>query len=300
MKVYLDGKFVPEEEAKVSIFDHGLLYGDGIFEGIRAYNGYVFKLEEHLDRMYDSARGIRLEIPLAREEMKEAILETLRVNQLKTSYVRPIVTRGVGDLGIDPRKCKAKPTVIVIVREWKSLYPEEHYQKGLRAIVAATRARPPESLSPSIKTLNYLTNIMAKIEANVWGADEAIMLDVRGNVAEGTADNVFIVKHGVLYTPPVTTNLPGITRATIIELAHDADYEVREEHFGIGQLYMADEVFLTGTAAEVVPIVEIDGRVIGSGQPGHITKELRKRYKEITGIPETGTPIYSKPLQRVK
>jgi len=300
MKLYLDGEFVPEEEAKVSVFDHGLLYGDGIFEGIRAYNGYVFKLEEHLDRMYDSAKGIRLEIPIAREQMKEAILETLRVNQLQTSYIRPIVTRGVGDLGIDPRKCKAKPTVIIIVREWKSLYPEELYQRGLRAIVAATRARPPESLSPSIKTLNYLTNIMAKIEANVWGADEAIMLDVRGNVAEGTADNVFIVKHGILYTPPVTTNLPGITRATIIELAHDADYEIREEHFGIAQLYMADEVFLTGTAAEVVPIVEIDGRMIGSGRPGPITTELRKRYKDITGIPETGTPIYNRPLQRVK
>jgi len=293
MKIYLNGRFVPEEEAKVSVFDHGLLYGDGVFEGIRAYNGYVFKLEAHLDRLYDSARAIRLEIPLAREEMREAILETLRVNGLRTSYIRPIVTRGIGDLGLDPRKC-SKPTVIILVREWKALYPEELYERGLRAIVATTRARPPESLSPSIKSLNYLTNIMAKIEANVWEADEAILLDVRGNVAEGSADNIFIVKKGVLYTPPVTTNLPGITRATIIELAQEAHYPVREEYFGVAQLYMADEVFLTGTAAEVVPIVEIDGRPIGTGKPGPITRDLRERFKAITGIPETGTPIYEK------
>lgn len=298
MKIYIDGEFVSEEEAKVSVFDHGLLYGDGVFEGIRAYNGYVFKLEEHLDRFYDSAKAIRLEIPIPREEMQEAILETLRINQLKTSYIRPIVTRGVGDLGIDPRKCTGKPTVIVMVREWKSLYPEELYQNGLRAMVAATRARPAESLSPSIKTLNYLTNVMAKIEANVWGADEAIMLDVHGNVAEGTADNLFIVKHGVVITPPILSNLSGITRATMLELAHDADYEIREQHFGIAQLYMADEVFITGTAVEVAPIAEIDGRTIGLGRPGPITVELRKRFKGITGIPETGTAIYS--LQKVK
>jgi len=293
MKIYFNGQFVPEEEAKISALDHGLLYGDGVFEGIRAYGGYVFKLEEHLDRLYDSAKAIRLEIPLSRAEMREAVLETLRVNQLHTSYIRLVVTRGVGDLGLDPRRC-AQPTIIIIVREWKSLYPEEFYQSGLRAIVAATRARPPESLSPSIKSLNYLTNIMAKIEANAWGADEAIMLDVRGNVAEGTAENVFIVKEGVLYTPPVTTNLPGITRATIIELAHEANYPVKEEFFGVAQLYMADEVFLTGTAAEVVPIVEIDGRAIGTGEPGPITRDLRERFKAITGRPETGTPIYEK------
>lgn len=294
MKIYIDGEFVPEEEAKVSVFDHGLLYGDGVFEGIRAYNGYVFKLEEHLDRLYDSAKAIHLEIPLTREQMREAILQTLRVNQLKTAYIRPIVTRGIGDLGIDPRKCKGKPTVIIIVRDWMALYPEELYQRGLRVIVATTRAKPPESLSPSIKSLNYLANIMAKIEANVRGADEAIMLDIHGFVAEGTADNVFMVKRGVLYTPPVTTNLPGITRAAIIELAREAKYEVLEEHFGVAQLYTADEAFLTGTAAEVMPIVEIDGRTIGSGWPGPITQDLRRRFKAITGIPETGTPIYPK------
>jgi branched-chain amino acid aminotransferase len=292
MKIYLNGEFVPEEEAKVSVFDHGLLYGDGVFEGIRAYNGYVFKLEEHLDRLYQSAKAIQLEIPLSHQQMKEAILETLRVNDLRTSYIRPIITRGVGDLGIDPKKCKGTPTVIIIVREWKSLYPEELYQRGLRAIIASTRAKPPESLSPTIKSLNYLVNILAKLEANATGADEAIMLDIRGNVAEGTADNLFMVKKGTLYTPPVVTNLPGITRGVIIELAAEAGYSVREEYFGPAQLYMADEVFLTGTAAEVVPIVEIDGRTIGDGRPGPITLDLKERFKAITGTPETGTPIY--------
>ncbi len=292
MKVYIDGQFVPEEQAKVSIFDHGLLYGDGVFEGIRAYDGYVFKLDKHIDRLYNSAKAIMLEIPLSREEMKEAILETLRVNKLSSSYIRPNVTRGVGDLGIDPRRCIAKPTVIIITRPWKSLYPEELYQRGLRAIVASTRAKPPESLPPSIKSLNYLANIMAKIEANVWGADEAIMLDVRGFVAEGTADNIFIVKDGALITPPVATNLPGITRETIIELAQKDGYEAREEYFGVASLYMADECFITGTAAEVAPVVEIDGRKIGDGKPGEITTRLRRKFKELTGKPETGTPIY--------
>ncbi|MBI1729141.1 branched-chain-amino-acid transaminase [Candidatus Acetothermia bacterium] len=300
MKIYLNGEFVPEEKASVSVFDHGLLYGDGIFEGIRAYNGYVFKLGQHLDRLYDSAQAIRLAMPLSKVEMEDAILETLRVNEVETSYIRPIVTRGVGDLGIDPRKCKGKPTVIVICKEWKSLYPEELYQRGLRAKVASTRARAPESLSPSIKSLNYLNNIMAKLEANAWGADEGIMLDVRGNVAEGTADNLFMIKHGVVYTPPIVCNLPGITRATIMELASEAGYEVREENFGVAQLYMADEVFLTGTAAEVIGIVEIDGRILGKGTPGLVTNDLRKRFKSVTGIPETGTAIYKGQLQKVK
>lgn len=291
MKAYLNGKFVEEGEARVSVFDHGLLYGDGVFEGIRAYNGYVFKLEEHLERLYDSAKAILLEIPLSKDETREAILETLRANNLKEAYIRPIVTRGVGDLGLDPRKCP-QPTVIIIVKEWKSLYGEELTERGLRAIVATTRNRPPESLPPVIKSLNYLTNILARIEANVRGADEAIMLDIRGNVSEGSADNIFIIKRGKLYTPPVMNNLPGITRATVIELAKKEGYQVLEENFGIADLYMADEEFLTGTAAEVAPIVEIDGRRIGDGKPGPITKELRQRFLEITGIPETGTPIY--------
>ena len=291
MKVYLDGKFVPEEEARVSVFDHGLLYGDGVFEGIRAYNGYVFKLEEHLERLYDSARAILLEIPLSKEELREAILETLRVNNLREAYIRPIVTRGVGDLGLDPRKCR-RPTVIIIPRQWKRLYPAEAYDQGLRAIVATTRNQPPESLPPVVKSLNYLTNILARIEANVHGADEAIMLDIRGNVSEGSADNIFIVKDGRLYTPPVMNNLPGITRATVIELAQEEGYQVFEENFGVADLYIANEVFLTGTAAEIAPIVEIDGRKINDGRPGPITHRLYERFREITGIPETGTPIY--------
>lgn len=290
MKIYLNGRFVPEEEAKVSVFDHGLLYGDGVFEGIRAYNGYVFKLEEHLERLYDSARAILLEPPLSKEEMREAILETLRINGLKEAYIRPIVTRGAGDLGLDPRRC-ARPTVIIIAKEWKSLYGEELYGQGLRAIVATTRNQPPESLPPVVKSLNYLTNILARIEANVHGADEAIMLDIRGNVSEGSADNIFIVKRGELYTPPVMNNLPGITRATIIELAREEGYVVHEENFGIADLYIANEVFLTGTAAEIAPIVEIDGRKIDDGRPGPITRRLRERFRQVTGTPETGTPI---------
>lgn len=292
MKVWLNGQFVPEEEAKISVFDHGLLYGDGVFEGIRAYDGYVFKLDRHIDRLYDSAKAIALEIPLTKEQMTEAVLETLRVNKLRSSYIRPIVTRGPGDLGVDPRRCHGKPSVIIIVKEWKSLYGEELSRRGLRAIVASTRARPPDSLSQNIKSLNYLSNIMAKIEANHVGADEAIMLDGNGFVAEGTADNVFIVKGRKLFVPPTVTNLPGITRETVIELALEEKIPVREEFFGVSALYMADECFITGTAAEIAPVVEIDGRKIGAGTPGPITNTLRERFKSITGIPQTGTPIY--------
>ncbi len=292
MKVYLNGQFVPEEEAKISVFDHGLLYGDGVFEGIRAYNGYVFKLDRHIERLYDSAKAIALEIPLSKEQMTQAILETLRVNKLRSAYIRPIVTRGPGDLGVDPRRCHGKPSVIIIVKEWKSLYGEEISQRGLRAIVASTRARSPDSLSQNIKSLNYLSNIMAKIEANHVGADEAIMLDSNGFVAEGTADNVFIVKGGKIFVPPTMTNLPGITRETVIELAQQEGIPVREEFFGVPMLYAADECFITGTAAEIAPIIEVDGRTIGTGKPGPITQRLIEKFHAITGIPETGTPIY--------
>lgn len=292
MKVYLNGQFVPEEEAKISVFDHGLLYGDGVFEGIRAYDGYVFKLDRHIDRLYDSARAISLQIPLTKEQMAQAIIETLRINRLRSSYIRPVVTRGPGDLGVDPRRCQGKPSVIIIVKEWKSLYGEELSKRGLRAIVASTRARQPDSLSQNIKSLNYLSNIMAKIEANHVGADEAIMLDSNGFVAEGTADNVFIVKGGKIFVPPTVTNLPGITRETVIELAHQEKIPVREEFFGISALYMADECFITGTAAEIAPVVEIDGRQIGTGKLGSLTQKLMQRFRAITGIPETGTPIY--------
>ncbi len=292
MKVYLNGQFVPEEEAKISVFDHGLLYGDGVFEGIRAYDGYVFKLDRHIERLYDSAKAIALEIPLSKDQMVQAILETLRVNKLRSAYIRPIVTRGPGDLGVDPRRCSGKPSVIIIVKEWKSLYGEEITKRGLRAIVASTRARSPDSLSQNIKSLNYLSNIMARIEANFAGADEAIMLDSNGFVAEGTADNVFIVKGRKIFVPPTVTNLPGVTRETVIELAQQEKIPVREEFFGVPMLYAADECFITGTAAEIAPIVEIDRRVIGTGKPGPITQKLQERFRAITGIPETGTPIY--------
>jgi branched-chain amino acid aminotransferase len=292
MKVYLNGQFVPEEEAKISVFDHGLLYGDGVFEGIRAYDGYLFKLDRHLDRLYDSAKAIALDIPLSKSEMAQAILETLRVNRLRSSYIRPVVTRGPGDLGIDPRRCYGKPSVIIIAKEWRSLYGEEVSQRGLKTIVASTRARPPDTLSPSIKSLNYLNNIMARVEANYAGADEAIMLDTHGFVAEGSADNVFIVKRGQLSTPPTVACLPGITRETVIELARTEKILVNEEFFTLSALYSADECFITGTAAEIAPIIEIDHRPVGMGKLGPITQKLIQKFRTITGIPATGTPIY--------
>lgn len=292
MKVYLNGQFVAEEEAKVSVFDHGLLYGDGVFEGIRAYDGYVFKLDQHLDRLYESARAITLEIPLSKEQMAQAILETLRVNQVRSAYIRPIVTRGVGDLGIDPRRCYGKPSIIVIVREWRALFGAESVQQGLKAIVASTRARPPDTLSPSIKSLNYLNNIMARIEANHAGADEALMLDTHGFVAEGSAENVFIVRRGKLLTPPTVACLPGITRETAIELARSEKIPVSEEFFTLSALYGADECFVTGTAAELAPVIEIDRRPIGTGKPGPITQRLIQKFRAITGIPQTGRAIY--------
>lgn len=292
MKVYLNGQFVAEEEAKVSVFDHGLLYGDGVFEGIRAYDGYVFKLDQHLDRLYESARAITLEIPLSKEQMAQAILETLRVNQVRSAYIRPIVTRGVGDLGIDPRRCYGKPSIIVIVREWRALFGAESAQQGLKAIVASTRARPPDTLSPSIKSLNYLNNIMARIEANHAGADEALMLDTHGFVAEGSAENVFIVRRGKLLTPPTVACLPGITRETAIELARSEKIPVSEEFFTLSALYGADECFITGTAAELAPVIEIDRRLIGTGKPGPITQRLIQKFRAITGIPQTGRAIY--------
>jgi branched-chain amino acid aminotransferase len=292
MKVYLDGRFLPEEEAKVSVFDHGLLYGDGVFEGIRAYDGYVFKLDQHVARLYASAHAIMIEIPLSKAEMTEAILQTLRVNELESSYIRPVVTRGVGDLGIDPRKCKGKPTVFIITKQWKSLFPEEVMKRGLKAVVASTRNKAMESCPPNVKSLNYLANVMAKIEANLIGADEAIMLDQNGFVSEGSADNIFIVKDEKIMTPPTVTTLPGITRETVMELARKDGFLVSEEYFGVANLYMADECFITGTAAEIAPVVEISGRKIGQGRPGPITSRLRQLFQSITGIHETGTAIY--------
>jgi len=286
--VYIDGKFVPESEAKISVFDHGFLYGDGVFEGIRAYNGRVFKLMEHLDRLYDSAKAIDLEIPITKEEFAEIILETLRKNKLKDAYIRPIVSRGIGDLGLDPRKC-GKPSIIVITREWGKLYGDL-YEKGLVAVTVATRRNAIDALPPNIKSLNYLNNILAKIEANAKGGDEAIFLDHNGYISEGSGDNVFVVKNGMITTPPIINNLGGITRAVVIEIIQKLGIPFQETNIGLYDLYTADEVFVTGTAAEIAPIVAIDGRKVGDGKPGKITKKLIEEFRKITE--SEGVPIY--------
>ena len=285
--IYFNGKFVSKNEAKTSIFDHGFLYGDGVFEGIRAYNGRVFRLDEHLDRMYDSAKAIDLKIPLSKDEMKEALIETLKRNNLKDAYIRPIVSRGDGDLGLDPRKCP-KPNIFIITQEWGAMYGDL-YEKGLTGITVGVRRNAPEAMPPNIKSLNYLNNILAKIEANAKGGDEAIMFDVHGNLSEGSGDNIFVVKNGQVITPPALNNLRGITRASAIELARKEGIDVLETNMGFFDLYTADEVFVTGTAAEIAPITKIDGRLIADGKPGKITKMLMSAFKELTKT--EGTPI---------
>ncbi|WNY25782.1 Branched-chain-amino-acid aminotransferase [Methanolapillus millepedarum] len=285
--IYMNGKFVPQEQARVSVFDHGFLYGDGVFEGIRAYNGRVFKLKEHVDRLFDSAKAIDLNIGMTKEQMAEAILETLRVNNLTDAYIRPIVSRGDGDLGLDPRKC-AKPNVYIIAKYWGSMYGDL-YTVGLKAVTVGIRRVAPDALPPNIKSLNYLNNILAKIEANVKGGDEAIFLDSNGRVAEGSGDNIFVIKNGVVYTPPTIGNLKGITRATAIELLQEAKIPVKVEEIGLFDVYTADEIFVTGTAAEAAPVVYVDGRNIGNGKPGPITLDMVKRFEKLTST--TGTPI---------
>jgi branched-chain amino acid aminotransferase len=288
MIIYIDGKYLPKEEARISVFDHGFLYGDGVFEGIRAYNGRVFRLQEHLDRLFDSARTIDLAVPVSKEEMAEIILETLRRNKLKDGYIRPLVSRGVGDLGLDPRKCP-KASVIVIAVEWGAMYGDL-YEKGLKAITVSIRRNPADALPPNVKSLNYLNNILAKIEANYKGGDEAIFFDTNGYIAEGSGDNIFVVKNGVIFTPPTLNNLRGITRAVVLELAKSHGITLVEQNLGYYDMYSADEIFVTGTAAEVAPIVLVDGRSIGSGRPGPITRQLMAAFKTVT---ETeGTPIY--------
>ena len=287
LKVYSNGDFVPQDQAVTSIYDHGFLYGDGVFEGIRAYNGRVFRLDEHIDRLYDSAMAIMLDIPLSKDEMKQAILETLRVNDLVDAYIRPIVSRGIGDLGLDPRKCPV-PNVFIISQPWGAMYGDL-YDKGLSAVTVTVRRNAPESLSPNIKSMNYLNNILAKIEANHKGGDEAIILDVRGNISEGSGDNIFIIKNGTISTPQVMNNLRGITRAAAIEIAQDLGYPLQETDLGLFDLYTADEVFVTGTAAEIAPITTVDGRPVGDGSVGTITKELMKRFEGLTQT--EGTPI---------
>ena len=281
LTIYLDGEYVPEEQAKVSVFDHGLLYGDGVFEGIRAYHGRVFKLQDHLIRLYESAKTIGLTIPLTLEEMREVVLETLRRNDLRDGYIRLVVTRGVGDLGLDPRKC-AKATVFCIAATI-TLYADELYHNGLSVITVSTRRNAADSINPRVKSLNYLNNIFAKMEANLVGVPEAIMLTREGYIAEATGDNVFVVKNGALHTPPVYMGaLEGVTRNVTMELAQAAGIPVAEKVITLHDLYNADESFLTGTAAEIIPTVNVDGRVIGNGKPGAITWQLINAFRELT------------------
>lgn len=286
--IYCNGEYVHKSKATVSLFDHGFLYGDGVFEGIRAYNGRVFKLREHLDRLYDSARAIALEIPMSKEEMGKVILETLRRNKLRDAYIRPLVTRGVGDLGLDPRKCP-KPGVFIITQPWGAMYGDL-YEVGLTGVTVSVRRNAADALSPNIKSLNYLNNILAKIEANEKGGDEAIFFDSNGYLSEGSGDNIFIVKNGKVYTPPTINNLKGITRATAIELLEEMKIPISVENLGMFDLYTADEIFVTGTAAEAAPLVKVDGRKIGNGKPGPITKKMIEAFEVITQT--TGTPIF--------
>jgi len=287
--IYLNGDLVPADEAKVSVIDRGYLYGDGIFEGIRAYNGRVFRLKEHIDRLFKSAKTIMLEIPLSREEMKEAILKTIRTNQLQDAYIRVVISRGIGDLGLDPRKCDT-PTVVIIASDIE-LYDESLYKKGLKVRTVPTRRNGPEMVNPRIKSLNYLNNILARIEANLVEAPEAIMLNTQGYVAECTGDNIFIIEDNTLYTPPRYAGiLKGIKRGVALKVAENMGLEVKEEQFTRYDLFNADECFLTGTAAEVIPVVEVDGRQIGNGKPGEITGEIITRFREIAN--NNGVPIY--------
>jgi len=289
--IYVDGKFYPKSEAKVSVYDHGLLYGDGVFEGIRAYNGSVFKLKEHIDRLYKSAHTIMLQIPMTKEEMTKAVIETLKKNNLKEAYIRLVVTRGVGDLGLDPRKC-AKPTTIIITQPWKVLHGDNAKDKGITAMISWVKRDPVDATSHEIKSLNYLNSVLAKIEANTAGVDEAICLDKEGFICEGVAENVFIVKDGEVATPPICTGaLDGITRRFVMQLAKKMDYMVVERNITPNELFNADEVFLTGTAAEIAPVREINKRIINDGKPGPITKRLMQEFSKLVKDPKEGTPI---------
>src|SRR6476620_187625 len=281
MYVYIDGKFYNERDAKVSVFDHGLLYGDGIFEGIRAYNGRVFRLKEHIDRLFYSAKAILLTIPMSHEKISAAVVESCRMNKIRDGYIRLVVTRGVGTLGLNPNRCK-NPTVIIIAGKIQ-LYPAELYKNGMDIITVPTVRNLHSALNPAIKSLNYLNNILAKIEANNSGCEEAVMLNAEGFVAECTGDNLFIVKENLLMTPPLTAGaLYGITRRVVLDLATELGLKTAETNLTRYDLFNADECFLTGTGAELVPVVRIDARVIGTGKPGPITERLVNQYHALT------------------
>lgn len=289
MKVYVDGKYYDEKKAMVSVFDHGLLYGDGVFEGIRAYHGRVFKLKEHVERLYYSAKAILLNIPMTQAEMTKAVVDTCRKNQLRDGYIRLVVTRGVGTLGLNPNRC-ANPSVIIIAGKIQ-LYPQEMYEKGMDIVTVATTRNLVNALNPAIKSLNYLNNILAKIEANNAGVEEAIMLNAEGFVAECTGDNLFIVKGKQVFTPPLSAGaLYGITRGTVLDLARESGLSVAEPNLTRYDLFNADECFLTGSGAEIIPVVKIDGRVIGEGKPGAVTRDLIAKYHALTQV--SGEPIF--------
>ncbi len=280
LKIYIDGQHYDKENAKISVYDHGLLYGDGVFEGIRSYGGKVFRLPQHLDRLWESAQSIWLQIPMSQQQVSDAIYETLKINQITDGYIRLIVTRGAGTLGLDPNKT-SNPQVIIIADKI-ALYPDEFYRNGLEIVTASTVRTSPAALSPRIKSLNYLNNIMAKLEGIQAGCMEALMLNHKGEVAECTADNVFLVKDRIVITPPKDAGiLAGVTRAAIMELAAEADYAVVEQTLTRHDVYIADEFFITGTAAEVMPVVKVDNRAIGSGKPGPVTCDLKERFHSL-------------------
>lgn len=279
-KIWLDKGLVHEEEAKVSVFDHGLLYGDGVFEGMRSYSQKVFRIKEHMDRLWESAHSLCIEIPMTRAEMEKAVYETLRANDIVDGYIRLVVTRGNGTLGLDAHLCQ-NPIVVIIARGL-SLYSEELYEKGMKLVTASTIRTPSFSMSPRVKSLNYLNNILAKIEAHNAGCEEVLLLNHRGNVAECSGDNIFIVRRGVLLTPPIDACiLEGITRNAVLEVAESLGIEAREQNFTRHDIYVADECFLTGSAAEVIPVTELDARVIGSGKAGPITRKILDAYRAL-------------------
>ncbi|TGB05173.1 branched-chain-amino-acid transaminase [Halobacillus salinus] len=289
--IYLGGEFVNKNEAVVSVYDHGFLYGDGVFEGIRVYEGNIFKLDEHLDRLYDSAKSIMLSIPYEKEELESIIAETVRKNELQTAYIRVVISRGSGNLGLDPVSC-SNPRVVVIA-EALALFPKELYERGVRLASVSSRRNRPDVLPPQVKSLNYLNNILVKMEANQAGVDEALMLNDQGYVTEGSADNIFIVKKGTIYTPPTYLGaLEGITRNAIMDLARKKGYDVKEQPFTRHDVYVADEVFLTGTAAEVIAAVEVDQREIGDGKPGVVTSHLLSEFRKVTTT--DGYKVYEK------
>ncbi|MEM1060269.1 MAG: branched-chain-amino-acid transaminase [Verrucomicrobiota bacterium] len=291
--IYVDGEYLPREDAKISVFDHGLLYGDGVFEGIRVYNNKVFLFGDHLDRLYDSAKAIMLNVPLSKDEMKTMVLECCRRNQIKNGYVRLVVTRGAGDLGLGPERCP-RQTVICIAANI-ALYPEECYRDGLKILTSPTQQMNSAALSPAIKSLNYLNNIMAKVDGQLHGMQEAVMLNAEGYVAECSGDNIFTIKKGRITTPPIAAGaLDGITRGCAIKLCEHIGTPVREANLQRYDLWVADEIFLTGTGAEIIPVVEVDKRMVGDGKPGPFTRDLISRFRDLTQ--QSGTPIPKEPL----